>query len=177
MINNKRSGEFEMYGSEEKIPKYKAEIQVQFDDGDSLLGFIFLKQMQRVSDLLNDPRQFLPFQKSDGAIVYIRKATIAKVIELKQQDEHNAPSDPYEILGVSTSISDEDLKHAFRDLCNHYHPDRVQPLDLPADLSEFANARLIRIIDAYRRITAGRHGAVGNGQDKNASPDSVFTRV
>ncbi len=166
-----------MYESGEKIPKYKTEVQVQFDDGDSLLGFIFLKQMQRVSDLLNDPRQFLPFQKLDGPVVYIWKATIAKVTELKQQDEHNASSDPYEILGVSTSISDEDLKHAFRDLCNHYHPDRVQPLDLPADLSEFANARLIRIIDAYRRITAGRHGAVGNGQDKNASPDSVFTRV
>ena len=166
-----------MYEPEEKIPKYKTEVQVQFDDGASFLGFVFLKQMQRVSDLLNDPRQFLPFQKLDGPIVYVRKATIANVIELKQHDEHNAPSDPYEILGVSPSISEEDLKHAFHDLCNHYHPDRVQPLDLPTDLSEFANARLIRIIDAYRRITTGRHGAVGNGQDKNASPDSVFTRV
>ena len=177
MINNKRSGKFEMYGPEEKIPKYKTEIQVQFDDGVSLLGFIFLKQMQRVSDLLNDPRQFLPFQKSDGAIVYIRKATIAKVIELKQQDEHSAPSDPYEILGVSPSIREEDLKRAFHDLCHHYHPDRVQLLDLPTDLSDFASSRLIRIIDAYRRITSKRHGAVGNGQDKNSSVDDpVFTR-
>ena len=162
-----------MYGSEEQIPKYKTEVQVQFDDGASVLGFVFLKQMQRVSDLLNDPRQFLPFQKSDGPIVYVRKATIANVIELKQQDEHIAPSDPYEILGVSPSISKEDLKHAFHDLCNHYHPDRVQPLDLPADLSDLASSRLIRIIDSYRRITTMRHGAVGNGQED----DSPFTRV
>ncbi len=162
-----------MYEPEEKIPKYKTEVQVQFDDGASLLGFVFLKQMQRVSDLLNDPRQFLPFQKSDGPIVYIRKATIAKVVELKQQDEHNAPSDPYETLGVSRSISDEDLKHTFHDLCNHYHPDRVQPLDLPADLSDLASSRLIRIIDSYRRITTMRHGAASNGQDG----DSPFTRV
>ncbi len=185
-----------MYEPEEKIPKYKTEVQIQFDDGASLLGFVFLKQMQRVSDdgasllgfvflkqmqrvsdLLNDPRQFLPFQKSDGPIVYIRKATIANVIELKEQDEYDAPSDPYEILGVSPGVSDADLKHAFHDLCNHYHPDRVQPLDLPTDLSDFANSRLIRIIDAYRRVTSKRHCEVGNGQDKSSSADPVFTRV
>ncbi len=166
-----------MYNSGEKTPKYKTEVQVQFDDGTSLLGYIFLKQMQRISDFLNDPRQFLPFQKSDGPIVYIRKATIAKVIELKQQDEHNAPSDPYDILGVSPGASDEDLKRVFHDLCGHYHPDRVQLLDLPTDLSDFANSRLIRIIDAYRRITSKRRGAAGNGQDKNSSGDPVFTRV
>ncbi len=150
-----------MYNSGEKTPKYKTEVQVQFDDGTSLLGYIFLKQMQRISDFLNDPRQFLPFQKSDGPIVYIRKATIAKVIELKQQDEHDGPKDPYDVLGVSPNIGDEDLKHNFHNLCKHYHPDRVQTLDLPADLSEFASSRLLRIIDAYRRVTTSRHRAVG----------------
>ena len=50
-------------------------------------------------------------------------------------------------------------------------------MDLPTDLSDFANSRLIRIIDAYRRITSKRHGAVGNGQDKTASADPIFTPV
>ena len=162
-----------MHNSGEKIPKYKTEVQVQFDDGTSLLGYIFLKQMQRISDFLNDPRQFVPFQKSDGPIVYIRKATIVKVIELKRHDEHDGPTDPYDVLGVSPSIGEEDLKHTFHNLCKHYHPDRVQSLDLPADLSEFASSRLLRIIDAYRRVTTSRHRAVGNGHDD----DSPFTRV
>ena len=134
--------------------------------------------MQRISDLLNDPRQFLPFRNSDGTIVHLRKATILKLLQLKQQTEHNGATDPYEILGVSPDISDEDLKHTFHDLCTHYHPDTLQSLDLPTDLSDFASSRLIRIIDAYRRITSKRHGAVGNGHDKNSSVDDpVFTRV
>ena len=83
----------------------------------------------------------------------------------------------YEILGVPPSISDEDLKHAFHDLCTHYHPDTLQSLDLPTDLSNFANSRLIRIIDSYRRIKTMRHKALGNGHDKNSSAEPLFTRV
>ena len=133
--------------------------------------------MQRISDLLNDPRQFLPFQNSDGTIVYMRKATIVKLVELKQQIEHNGTADPYEILGVSANIGDEDLKHTFHDLCTHYHPDALQSLNLPTDISDFANSRLIRIIDAYRRIATMRDRAVGNGQDKNSSVGPIFARV
>jgi hypothetical protein len=166
-----------MYDSDEKIPKYETEVQIELDNGTQLLGFLFVKQMQRISDLLNDPRQFLPFQNSDGTIVYLRKATIVKLVHLKQQIGHNGAADPYEILGVSPVIGDKDLRHAFHNLCTHYHPDTLQSLGLPTDLSDFANSRLIRIIDAYRRITSKRHGAVGNGQDKNPSADPIFTPV
>ncbi len=166
-----------MYDSDEMIPKYGIEVQVQLDDGTRLLGSLFVKQMQRISDLLNDPRQFLPFRNSDGTIVHLRKATIVKLVQLKQQTEHNGATDPHEILGVSPSISNEGLKHTFHDLCTHYHPDTLQSFDLPSDLSVFANSHLIRIIDAYRRIKTLRHRSAGNGQDKNSSADPVFTRV
>ena len=166
-----------MYDSAEKIPKYEIEIEVELDNGTRLLGFLFLKQLQRISDLLNDPRQFIPFQNSDGTIVHLRKATIVKLVQLKQKIEHNGAANPYEILGVSPNIGDEDLKHTFHDLCTQYHPDTLQSLDLPSDLSDFANSRLIRIVDAYRRMTTTRHRAAGNGQDKNSSADPVFTRV
>ncbi len=163
-----------MYESDEKIPKYEIEVQVELDNGTQLLGSLFVKQLQRISDLLNDPRQFLPFQNSDGTIVYLRKATIVKLVHLKQQVEPNGAADPYDILGVSPSIGDANLKHAFHDLCTHYHPDALQSLNLPTDISDFANSRLIRIIDAYRRITTMRDRALGNGQDKNSSVGPVF---
>ena len=79
--------------------------------------------------------------------------------------------------GVSPSISNEGLKHTFHDLCTHYHPDTLQSLDLPTDLSDFANSRLIRIIDAYRRIKAMRQKMASNGRDKKPSSEPVFTRV
>ena len=166
-----------MYDSDEMIPKYGIEVQVELDNGTRLLGSLFVKQMLRISDLLNDPREFLPFRNSDGTIVHLRKSTIVKLVQLKQETEHNGATDPHEILGVSSSISDEGLKHAFHNLCTHYHPDTLQSFDLPSDLSDFANSRLIRIIDAYRRIKTLRHRSAGNGQDKNSSADPVFTRV
>ncbi len=166
-----------MYDSSEKIQKYGIEVQVELDNGTRLLGCLFVTQMQRISDLLNDPRQFIPFQNSDGNIVYLRKATIVKVVQLMPQIDHNGAADPYEILGVSLNISDKDLKRTFHSLCTHYHPDTLQSLGLPADLSDFANARLIRIIDAYRRIKTMRLRVVGNGHEENSPPESVFTRV
>jgi hypothetical protein len=156
-----------MYNSDEKIDKIKIEAAVQLEDGTNLLGFLFVKPMQRVSELLNDHRQFLPFQVSDGPIVHLHKSKIAKVSQLVQEPDQEDTFDPYEILGVSPAASDEKLKETYYSLCSANHPDKLQGLGLPSDFSEIANTRIVRIIDAYRRIMAAREGA--NGKDQ-ASP-------
>ena len=71
-----------MYDSDEKIAKCKTEAAVELEDGTTLLGFLFVKPMQRISDLLNDHRQFLPLQVTDGPIVHLHKSKIAKVTQL-----------------------------------------------------------------------------------------------
>lgn len=157
-----------MFDSDEKITKFKIEAAVELEDGRRLLGFLFVKHMQRVSDLLNDHRQFLPLQLTDGPVVHLHKSKIAQVSQLAQEPGREGDyADPYEVLGVSPSASDEELKAAYHGLCSHYHPDKLQGLGLPSEFGEIANARIIRIIDAYRRITAAREGA--NGTD-DASP-------
>jgi hypothetical protein len=156
-----------MYNSDEKIDKIKIEAAVQLEDGTNLLGFLFVKPMQRVSELLNDHRQFLPFQVSDGPIVHLHKSKIAKVSQLVQEPDQEDTFDPYEILGVSPAANDEKLKETYYSLCSANHPDKLQGLGLPSDFSEIANSRIVRIIDAYRRIMAAREGA--NGKDQ-ASP-------
>lgn len=156
-----------MYNSDEKIDKIKIEAAVQLEDGTNLLGFLFVKPMQRVSELLNDHRQFLPFQVSDGPIVHLHKSKIAKVSQLVQEPDQEDTFDPYEILGVSPAASDEKLKETYYSLCSANHPDKLQGLGLPSDFSEIANSRIVHIIDAHRRIMAAREGA--NGKDQ-ASP-------
>ena len=55
--------------------------------------------------------------------------------------------------------SDEEVKAAYHTLCSDYHPDKLHGLGLPASFSEIANTRIVRIIDAYRRIVSKHNGA------------------
>ena len=158
-----------MYDSDEKTAKIRIETALKLEDGTDLVGFLFVKPMQRVSDLLNDHRHFLPFQISDGPIVHLLKSKITKVTQLAQEPDLEETFDPYEVLGVSPATSDGKIKEAYHSLCSAYHPDKLQGLGLPSDFAEIANSRIVRIIDAYRRVMAARDGA--NGKDK-ASPFS-----
>lgn len=156
-----------MYESDQKVEKNKVEVEVELDNGTRMLGALFIKQMQRISDLLNDLRQFLPFETSDGRILYLNKTTIAKVVQLAGEAEPHAAADPYEILGVARNISNEDLRDAYHSLCSQNHPDKLQSLGVSPDLIDIANSRVIRIIDAYKRIQALRQDAAtagGNGE-------------
>ena len=153
-----------MYESDEKISKWKIEVRVELDNGTRLLGFLFVKPMQRLSDLLNDTRSFLPMQTADGLIVQLAKSTIAKVVQLDQKAEAAAITDPYDILGVSPRVSDEKLKERYHALCIEYHPDKLLSVGVAPEFIDLANSRITRIIDAYRRVQIMRRAAAGNGQ-------------
>ena len=85
-----------MYDSDEKIAKWRVEAAVELEDGTNLLGFLFVKPMQRLSDLLNDHRQFLPLQVTDGPIVHLHKSKIAKVTQLTQESDQEESFNPYD---------------------------------------------------------------------------------
>ena len=163
-----------MYESDEKISKWKIEVQVELDNGTRHLGFLFVKPMQRLSDLLNDTRSFLPIQTADGLIVQLAKSTIAKVVQLDQKAEAEAITDPYDILGVSPRVSDERLKESYHTLCTEYHPDKLLSMGVAPEFIDLANSRITRIIDAYHRVRILRRGTAGNGQSGKSTADPGF---
>ena len=66
-------------------------------------------------------------------------------------------SDPYSILGVSSSASDDEIKKAYRDLARKYHPDNYH--DNP--LSDLAQEKMKEINEAYDAVTKARSGDAG----------------
>ena len=61
-------------------------------------------------------------------------------------------NDPYSVLGVSPSASDDEVKRAYRELARKYHPDNYH--DNP--LADLASEKMKEINEAYDAITKGR---------------------
>ena len=92
--------------------------------------------------------------------------------------------DPYSVLGVSQSASDDEVKKAYRDLARKYHPDNYQNNPL-ADLAE---EKMKEINEAYDVITkqrsgsyqstGGSYGSYNAGQSRSyGGQDPNFARV
>jgi tetratricopeptide (TPR) repeat protein len=67
-------------------------------------------------------------------------------------------NDPYSVLGVPPTATDEEVKKAYRELVRKYHPDNYQ--DNP--LSDLAQEKMKQINEAYDTIMRQRGGG-GNG--------------
>ena len=111
---------------------------------------------ERLPDLLNDDRDFLPFETSDGLIKIVRKSTVRCVTPLNQVTLPMTTTDPYEILGVAPSIADDELKSIYHRKVQECHPDKLIAMGMPADFVQLANEKLARINDAYDRIKEAR---------------------
>ncbi len=63
-------------------------------------------------------------------------------------------NDPYSVLGVSPSASDDEIKKVYRELARKYHPDNY--VDNP--LADLAQEKMKAINEAYDAITKARAG-------------------
>ena len=77
-------------------------------------------------------------------------------------------NDPYQILGVPETASDEEVKRAYRELARKYHPDNYH--DNP--LADLAQEKMKDINAAYEQITKMRGGAKGGGYSSTGSSGS-----
>lgn len=68
-------------------------------------------------------------------------------------------TDPYKVLGVSPTASDDEVKEAYRTLAKKYHPDQYQE----SPLKELADEKMKEINEAYDTINDQRKAGTNSG--------------
>lgn len=73
-----------MFKQDNIVRKVETEVKITLTDGTTLTGFFFIKKEQRLIDLLNDQRPFIPYKETDGMITLIRKSSIDRITPIDQ---------------------------------------------------------------------------------------------
>ncbi|MGB0749365.1 MAG: hypothetical protein ACPGO3_11515 [Magnetospiraceae bacterium] len=72
----------------------RSQVEITFKSGVVVTGSFFLKRYQRMTDLLNDERVFLPFEDESGAVTMISKDFIALVKSLESDRDKDFINQP-----------------------------------------------------------------------------------
>ncbi len=72
-----------MFKSEDFVERQKMEVDLTLMDGTALRGNLFVTQRQRLVDVMNDPRAYIPIELEDGTIKLVNKSNIGTITLLQ----------------------------------------------------------------------------------------------
>lgn len=72
-----------MFKNEEFVERQKMEVDLTLIDGTALRGNLFVTQRQRLVDVMNDPRAYIPIELEDGTIKLVNKSNIGTITLLQ----------------------------------------------------------------------------------------------
>lgn len=87
-------------GGGQRFPKYKIPVRIRFSDQTIIIGAVFIRQGQRVLDLMCDERDFFPVATTTGI-------TLANKTQVRQVDVLGLP----EIVDMQESLPEFDLDY------------------------------------------------------------------
>ncbi len=87
-----------MLDANQRRKKTQIEVELYLDDGSHFFGKFGVGQSERLSDMMNDDRNFLPFETLEGHVVMIRKTVISKVVQLNPTCSKPAPTERMRLI-------------------------------------------------------------------------------
>ena len=140
------------------IRQGKARLMVRLclTDGTAVEGEVWRAQGERLADVLNDARAFLPLGEGD-AVRVIAKSTIASAEPLGGAPSE--ASDPYAVLRVEPSATDDEVRAAWMNRMKASHPDRLASLGLDEAVVYAARRACQRINAAHDEVMRTRRAA------------------
>ena len=88
-------------GSAQVFPKYRIPVRMMFADNSTIIGTVFVRQGQRVLDLLCDERPFFPVATTAGTVLlnkaHVRQINVLELAEISEMD-HLLPEFDLEYL-------------------------------------------------------------------------------
>ena len=135
-------------------------------------GYVFLAHEQRVSDLLNDNRDFLPLETDAGEMRVISKRAIME-LEILNVDSKEDAKEPegaipllsgnaYDVLGAPRDADEATVREFYRQKIESVSKENIFGFTDNRDLIRAAAALRKRYIAAYEAITnTNRIEAIG----------------
>lgn len=177
-----------MYNSNSANIRHKnqAEVTIRLAGEEPFEAIVFLSIGDRLIDLLNDDRNFIPVRRTDGQTIIVAKTQIVSIIEsgtsdsdthdlapeedeavenvtrevegeLKSAKEKSARRfDPYELLRIPKNATVQEIRSAYKSRIKAVHPDSIASLGLDDDLTEAALKTTQKLNYAYRKIMRER---------------------
>jgi len=148
-----------------------ADVRLKLNGEPEIDAVVYLTMGQRLSDLLNDERAFLPVRMSNGETAIVAKTQISSITEKVAIFEDSADDeqigakttsrafDPYATLRVSPQAGLDEIRAAYKKRMKAVHPDAIAALCLDEDLSKAALLVAQRVNYAYQKIMREREDA------------------
>jgi DnaJ-domain-containing protein 1 len=137
----------------DNIEKQKVFIRLSLVNNETMEGFIFLSPEERVSDVLNNEKDFLPLELVTGEMTIIIKKEILRVMpthDFNHVMNHLWSNNPYHILGLDNDATLEDVQARYKELLTQFHPDILKKAGLHPVLQHIGADVTRRIVKSYK---------------------------
>jgi hypothetical protein len=136
--------------SSPQVDKQRGVVRFLLTDNRTIEGEVFVAQGERLVDVLNDSRGFIPVSMGQGDVRSIAKTQIAEARDVGASPK--VETDPWKILRVQRGATPAEVREAWRARIKSCHPDRVAALGMDKEIEYAARQAAQKINMAYDEI-------------------------